>query len=174
MDPSGAERYRAILLMVHELHLRGYQRLRIAPGMAPSGMHWRCSVAPVSLISSSHGARVHSKQCWDPLIAHYTTGQGTSYFDWEDASHATPSSLATRFIERMPQTANAGKGSDWLYAGWYIEMLHLTYPNHFPIVYADWPTEQNSIPTLSFGGSIDGPNIPLPPPGEADEVTRSP
>jgi hypothetical protein len=31
-----------VLRMVHELHKRGRQRLRIVPTMAPSGLHWRC------------------------------------------------------------------------------------------------------------------------------------
>src|SRR5438445_11614927 len=37
---------RLLLLMVAELHRRGYQQLRIAPYMSPSGMHWRCRFVP--------------------------------------------------------------------------------------------------------------------------------
>jgi hypothetical protein len=44
--------YRKALLMVGELHVRGYQRLRIAPGMSASGCYWRCSVTPAAHIRS--------------------------------------------------------------------------------------------------------------------------
>lgn len=36
--------------MVHELHKRGYPKLRICPGMAPSGCAWRCSISHVANI----------------------------------------------------------------------------------------------------------------------------
>ena len=37
--------------MVAELHLWGYQRLRILPYMAPSGMAGRCAIGPAALFS---------------------------------------------------------------------------------------------------------------------------
>jgi hypothetical protein len=37
--------------MVGELHLHGYQRLRILLYMAPSGTSWRCSIGPAALFS---------------------------------------------------------------------------------------------------------------------------
>jgi len=67
--------YRKVLRMVTELHVRGYQRLRIAPGMAPSGCSWRCSITPATNISSRHGARILS---WDTLTSELeaTLGSG--------------------------------------------------------------------------------------------------
>jgi len=62
---------------------------------------------------------------WDTLAAHYSSGSEREYFNWKDAGHATPSKLADLFIERFPEIAAAGRGSDWLYAGWYLDMLHL-------------------------------------------------
>jgi hypothetical protein len=44
--------------MVSELHILGYQRLRIAPWVSPDGEHWRCSVTPITNISQKHGARL--------------------------------------------------------------------------------------------------------------------
>ena len=32
-----------LLLMVQELHNRGYGKLRIVPYLSPSGVSWRCS-----------------------------------------------------------------------------------------------------------------------------------
>ena len=36
------------------------------------------------------------------------------------------------FVERFPSVVEAGRGSDWPYAGWYMEMLRLTHPDQFP------------------------------------------
>ena len=154
---------RKVLRMVTELHVRGYQRLRIAPGMSPSGGYWRCSISPVDNMSSRHGARMVS---WDGLAAHYTSGQRRQYFGWEDVGHATPSRLADVFVERFPAIAAAGRGADWLYAGWYLEMLHLTYPDSLPIAYADWELPDGCLAT------IGGPEVvvPMPPPGWATEA----
>lgn len=160
-----ARAYRKVLRMVTELHVRGYQRLRISPGMAPSGCCWRCSITPATNISSRHGARMLS---WDTLAAHYTSGQERKYFGWEDASHVTPSRLAELFIERFPAIAEAGWGSDWVYAGWYLDMLCLTYPDNFPIAYADWDLPKDCLVTTGERSDI---RIPLPPPGLGPEGT---
>lgn len=159
--------YRKVLRMVAELHVRGFQRLRIAPGMSASGCYWRCSVTPVTNVSIWHGARLVS---YDTLAAHYSAGSEREYFGWKDAGHATPSRLADLFIERFPEIVAAGRGSDWLYAGWYLEMLHLTYPDAIPIAYADWDLPKDYIQTI--GGRSDA-RIPLPPPGLGEEREES-
>ncbi len=161
--------YRKVLRMVTELHVRGYQRLRIAPGMAPSGLAWRCSITPATNISSQHGARMLS---WDKLAAHYTSGQERKYFGWEDAAHAPPGRLAELFIERFPAIAEAGRGSDWVYAGWYLDMLHLTYPYTFPVAYADvdWDVPSDCLGTTGERSDV---RIPLPPPGWGPEETSA-
>lgn len=144
--------------MVAELHLRGYQLLRIAPGMSSPG-HWRCSVTPASNISLLHGARLVEFN--DQLVAAYTSGQGSRFFDWPDAARATPTQLADKFIDRFSRIAEAGRGSDWLYAGWYVDMLSRTYPDAFPIAYADWELPAEKMTTVG-GREVD---LPLPPPG---------
>lgn len=72
--------YRKVLLMVSELHVRGYQLLRIAPGMAPTGLHWRCTITPASNILISNGALM--KQWKEDLCAAYSSGQDRNYFGW--------------------------------------------------------------------------------------------
>lgn len=154
--------YRHVLLMVHELHKMGYQRLRIAPGMAPSGLYWRCTIAPASSISREHGARLVSGE----FVARYSSGQGTAYFGWEDADRESPRALAEQFLERFSSLAQRGSGRDWAYAGWYLEMLRLTEPGALPIAYADYPLPCDYLPTV---GAEPLAPIPLPPPGEAEQ-----
>lgn len=84
-DPA-VHRAQRVLLMVHELHKLGYQKLRIAPGMSPSGCSWRCSITHVGNILPSHGAMLSN---WDEDVAPYTSGQQNAYFGWEDAAQDT-------------------------------------------------------------------------------------
>lgn len=163
MNPA---QYRRLLLMVSELHQRGYQRLRICPGMSASGMHWRCSVTPVANILRDRGAMLAD---WNNLAAHYTTGQELRFFGWEDAENLTPAQLADRFVERFPEIAAAGFGSDWEYAGWYQEVLRLTEPDAFPIAYSDYfDDELDGLPCVG-GARAESLVIPFPPPGLAGD-----
>ncbi|MDX8340540.1 hypothetical protein SLH46_15175 [Draconibacterium sp. IB214405] len=160
--------YRKVLLMVSELHVRGYQLLRIAPGMAPSGLHWRCSITPATNILKSNGALQYSFE--DGVSVNYTSGLENHYFGWSDAGYITPSKMAKLFIQRFPRIAEAGKGSDWSYAGWYVEMLHLTYPDGFPIAYEDSYSANRFRDGLRMVGGKSDLTIPHPPPGLAEEV----
>lgn len=81
--------------MVHELHKLGYQRLRIAPGMSPSGMHWRCSVTHAGNIKRMHGAMM----CDFDDAAHYTAEDDNQYFGWKDAKKDTARKLASKFLD---------------------------------------------------------------------------
>lgn len=134
--------------------------------MSPSGTSWRCSIAPASLVSAENGALLDGDAWNSPLVSHYTSAAGAEYFGWTDAVHDTPSGLARKFIGRFPEIVEAGRGADWLYAGWYVEMLHLTYPNYFPYAMADWETPTNYLPTFAIGNGEEV-RVPLPPPGLA-------
>jgi hypothetical protein len=159
---------RTVLLLVHELHLRGHQRLRAIPAMEPAGKYWRCAIAPVSLVSVDHGARLVTGVRDDPRIATYTSRDQSRYFAWTDIyPYATPKELAMHFVERFPEVAEAGRGSDWPYAGWYMEMLRLTYPDQFPYAVARCKVPDTYLPTASPGKHRPKSRIALPPPGEA-------
>jgi hypothetical protein len=123
--------------------------------MSPSGLHWRCSITSVDNISEKNGALILD---WD-RGAHYFASMGRRYFEWEDAQDTRPDRLADLFIERFPDIAEAGRGPDWEYAGWYVWMLHLTYPSSLFIAYADWDLPSDCLVTDTEL------RIPVPPPG---------
>jgi hypothetical protein len=150
-----------VLMMVHELHKAGYQRLRIAPGLSASGCHWRCAITPVSSIMRSHGAKVDT---YGENLAHYTSGQENEYFDWKDAKTDTARDLAEKFIKRFPAIVRMSLGQDWEYAGWYVQMLGLAEKGEFPIAYADWYDKPDPrwLPTTKGFDS----GLPMPPGGE--------
>jgi hypothetical protein len=158
--------YRKVLRMVAELHNRGYQRIRISPGMSPSGNSWRCLVTPVTNICREHGAMTLS---YENMTAKYSSANERAYFGWDDCAHVAPSTLAELFISRFPEIARAGKGADWAYAGWYQEMMSLTHPSSFPIAFADW-----DLPTahLTSTGERSDIVIPMPPGGEGVQLER--
>ncbi|WP_165252350.1 hypothetical protein [Paludisphaera soli] len=163
-DPEIQQTYRRalrVLRMVHELHKIGYQRIRIAPGMAPSGMYWRCGVTHAGNILKSHGAMMRD---FHRDSIHYGSGQEDAYFGWEDARHDTVQALAARFLERCPEIARAGLGRDWAYAGWYVEMLGAAERGAFPIAYCDYGSDD---PDWLMTTSDAVGRIPMPPGGEA-------
>lgn len=159
-DPS-TRRAQRVLVMVHELHKLGYQRLRIAPGMSASGAHWRCAVTHIGNIQRSHGAMLCE---YDRDAVHYTTGQDNSYFGWEDARQDTARDLAARFLDRCPAIARLAEGADWMYAGWYVQMLGVAERGTLPVAYADWYDEPDPRWLPTTAGFDSG--LPMPPPGE--------
>lgn len=143
--------------MVSELHDMGYQQLRIAPGVAPSGLFWRLSICAASNTLPDHGAEMRDFN----EGAHYSSGAGDEYFEWRDAANDSPRELAEKFVERSSDLAAAGKGDDPDYVRWYKEMLENTEPDGLPCAYADWPVPRDRLSL--FHGSMDI-EIPLPPP----------
>lgn len=149
---------RKLLLMVAELHRMGYQRLRIVPGMAPSGCYWRCKIVPASMISPNHGAK---SDCHNDMAARYSSGQEDNFFGWNDVVGNTPTEMAQKFIERFPKIAEAGCGGDDKYVSWYLEMLRLTEPDGiiFTTADSDWPIPEDKIPVANMHEVF----VPLPP-----------
>ncbi|HVY60643.1 MAG TPA: hypothetical protein VHF22_03275 [Planctomycetota bacterium] len=164
-DPDPVmRRAQRVLLMVHELHKLGYQRLRAVPGEADSGCYWRCAVTPVDNVLESHGAMYVRFD--DENAAKYTSADENAYFGWKDARHDTARQLAKKFLERFPRIAARGEGLDYAYAGWYVQMLGFAERGALPVAYANWcgPEDgQRWLPTLE--GIESG--LPMPPPGEA-------
>jgi hypothetical protein len=166
---------RTVLYLVHELHLCGYQRLRAIPEMEPSGKYWRCAIAPVSLVSKDHGARLVADIRNGSPIPTYSSRDQNAYFGWTDLyPYATAKELAAYFVERFAEVAKTGEGSDWPYAGWYVEMLGLTNPDQFPYTMAGIANVPDSyLPTASPADRRTMSRIPLPPPGEATGNQKS-
>lgn len=154
-DPT-IRRALRVLAMVHELHKAGYQKLRIAPGASLSGCYWRCHI--------THAGNVQ-RNGWEPrdwqrMVATYTTGQDDHYFDWNDATGKNARQLARMFVERFPEIAREGQGTDRPYAGWYVEMLGAAEHGQLPEFFADYPLD------------LDPDRLPPSPPEVSEEAPR--
>ncbi len=148
--------------MVGHLHKMGYERLRLDPGMAPSGIFWRCHVLPVR----EDGCRIRIDDVLDEEgDSSYSSSEKDRFFGWTDAGNDTPQQLAVKFIERFPKRAKLGFGNDEEYAAWYARMLEQTAPMGIIYGYADYP-----LPAHGGMGVINLPEgtfIPMPPNGRA-------
>jgi len=158
-EESQHRRAYRVLSMVRCLHEAGYQKLRIVPGMSPSGFWWRCLILPSADVLASNGALCREDADWS---AAYSSAHENSFFGWEDAKDDSASELAAKFMQRFPGIVLHGKGRDWAYAGWYLEMLGYAHEGGFPVAY---DTFMDDIPE-GFMKLTDGRTcLPLPPGG---------
>lgn len=163
--PDSIRPFRKLLRAVAELHVRGYQRLRIVPWFYDLGT-WRCTILPARYVSRSHGAK-WAEGTPEEMQARYTSASEREYWGWKDDHLCSPSELAEVFLERHPRLAALGYGEDWLYAGWYQHMLHLTYPEALPLSWNDQDPASLDESRLGMLGRDRG-TIPPPPPGYAE------
>ena len=152
---------RRVLRMMSELHMRGYQRLRLVPHLYALGT-WRGGITWAGNVRADHGAIAVD---WsEDATPQHSSASGREVFGWADAVALTPSRLAALFIQRFPELAARGRGPDFEYAGWFSWMLHETYPDCLPVAFG----ETLGVPE---GGlvTVGGRELCLtpPPPGHA-------
>ncbi len=162
---------RRLLEMVRVLHTRGYELLRIDPGMSPSGCHWRCELMPAAMTVTGKRSRNAAGRV-EP--ARYTSGMGTSYFDWKDSRYDSPEELAVKFTERFGALAEACRGKDPAYVSWYYQMLGDTAPDGILYAYAEYMELKDFIPVQNKPDmKIPLPPAPLPIPGQKSKRSRA-
>ena len=148
-----ARRTGRVIAMVHELHKAGFQRVRISPGLSPSGLHWRCPITCAANVEPD-GFSVKDASTAAGLFVRYTSAD-PGYFGWAGAESLSARELATRFLRDYPALAQAGLGRDWPYAGWLTEVLGVVERGNtgdYPVFYADHPLDP------------DAQSVPRPPP----------
>jgi hypothetical protein len=147
---------RRLMQMVGHLHRIGYQRLRLNPGIAPSGFFWRCHVRPVNT-EGVYLVRIEELDL--EAEASYSSSEKTEFFGWPDAANDTPEQLAAKFVERFPIRAALGFGADEEYAAWYADMMEKTAPAGLIFDYADYdlPPDRVSVINVKEGTFISKP-----------------
>jgi hypothetical protein len=124
------------LQLVEELHRRGFQRLRILPYLAPSGLFWRLEI--------------RAADC-DEL----------SRWSTSDLAEAP---TAEAFLTAHPQLAEAGRGTDPAYAAWLARVVALARQGWLAYFFADWETDGVEGVSL-LGPAADRPVLEEPPGG---------
>ncbi|WP_347909865.1 ADP-ribosylglycohydrolase family protein [Pseudomonas grandcourensis] len=141
--------------MSHELHVRGFQKIRIFPYLSPSG-YWRLEWAPAENFSS---AIRPPRGTNERLIARYSSGSGWRAFEWEGVQSLTIGEMAQQFLRQFPELARAGQGQDWPYAGWLTTLLGEVRKGRFPYLIADGDVDLSRGIPMSVGEPF-----PFPPP----------
>ncbi len=130
-----------LLAMVHELHKAGYQRLRIAPGMAPSGLHWRCAITVAANVGSNGWEPID----WDDLTVTYSTAEGGNYFGWNGGDMAAEA-MAQKFLATFPAICQASAGLDCPYTEWLATVVKAAEQGYLPVLFADYPLRPDELP----------------------------
>lgn len=115
-----------ILDAVADLHMRGHQRLRVYPNISGSGLYWRTRVVDIDNL------RIDPFGWPDPSSASflYTMAARSNVGGILVDANSTPTEVADRVLAAFPDPHQAGRGRDWAYAGWYVEMLGLARRYH--------------------------------------------
>jgi len=142
-----ARRCTRVISMVHELHKAGYQRIRLLPHMAPSGMYWRCAITHSENVEAD-GCSVKAGYGDGEHVAVYSSSTAASYFDIPDSETMSARDLALAFLDRFPVIAERGVGIDWAYAGWLTDVLGKAEQGgacNLVYLYADWEVEPDYL-----------------------------
>lgn len=136
-----------ILQGIRVLHQRGYHRLRILPGMSPSGMSWRVSIATT--------ADLNTGLWFDAAHAVlHSTGGLTEFAGSEVTVTATPESVADLILNGLP--AIVPTHDDPGYVAWYTGLLSLVEQ------YRRLPIAHDDHFDVSKGWEIGGIRYPEP------------
>jgi len=144
-----------MLEMSHELHILGYQKIRIFPSISPSGAYWRLEWAP----AESFDRTINPPQVRNEReLVGYTSGDGWQPFGWQDVQKLSTQEMAQQFLRQFPELARAGRGEDWPYAGWLTQLLGEVRRGRLPYMLADWPLDFSDGMPMVHGGIF-----PFPP-----------
>ncbi len=146
----------AVMEMLAQLHELGYERLRLASGISPTGLNWRYSVAPADQFEAN-GYLLRDGRY--PGAAFGTTRGDDAPFGWDGAEELGGTGLADMFLERFPDVAAAGKGPDPNYKQWFASALAASRPDGAPVMYGE------DVDVAATGYIMTGDErVPLPPP----------
>ena len=125
----------ALLELAVRLHAGGYERIRVMPYMAPSGLYWRLQLSAPGTDDTAH---------------------------WSTADDGFPP--ADELLASHPGLAEHGRGEDPAYAAWVRRVLELARQGWVAYFFADWPTDGTvGVPLL--GPEEGKPVLEEPPGG---------
>lgn len=119
-----------IIMLVHELHQRGYEQLRLLPGMSASGCYWRWSIYPKILMWDNDIMEHHNDyipfKCMD----------GSTDFEYPRAD--MPKVSVEDFIRGNENFIELSKAKDEEYVRWFSQIVEHAARKDFPIAYSEW------------------------------------
>ena len=118
-----------VIMIVHELHQRGYEQLRLFPGISPNGMCWRWMIYPKQLMQDNRFE--HHGDCTPFECLRGSTGAA---FPEEGQNLKT----ADDFIRGNEDFVNLAKGEDKAYVEWFEQIVEHAKNKDFPIAFEEF------------------------------------
>jgi hypothetical protein len=155
--------------MVAELHKAGFQLLRVMPHLHDIGT-WRLALAPRDWFSPQYGLVIRAAHLG--RAPQFSSADQNQPFGWRHAAGDSARDLAAKFLKRFPELAHATRGRDWLYAGWFTELMGWVDAGYLPFANPeglhDWEDRPDfeATPLIAPGGErlTGASRCPLPPP----------
>jgi len=117
-----------LLYIVKELHIRGFENLRVIPSLSPTGLAWRCNFVSVAYREKE---------------AIVTSSWIENYFSKEKNIEYSIDELNDMFEREHVDFLNACKGKNKEYVEWYNDMLNNLKEGELPYAFAEYfsPTD---------------------------------
>ena len=112
-----------LLLMVKELHKRGYGNMRIIPSLSPSGVYWRCSFLDKA-----------TRKQFNTMDWIFDLEEGRNCIE----INLTLKTMADMFVRDNGEFVELCKGKDEEYTKWYAEMVARLEEDELPYAFADY------------------------------------
>lgn len=119
-----------IVMIVHELHKRGYEHLRLFSGLSPSGGSWRWLVYPKVLMDDNLYCE-HNHDSLPFECPHGSTGD-----DCPDPRRSMIT--ADDFMKEYESYVTLAKGFDAEYVRWFDNIVNHVKNYDFPIAFAEY------------------------------------
>ena len=146
-----------ILQGVQVLHQRSYHRVRVLPGVSPSGMYWRVAITDAGNLTDD---QVHPHVVNLDTSLTYSTGGLTAFADGEVTVTTSPETVADLILDALPEPAPVG--SDPAYVSWFADLLRLVeHTGQPPVAYADYFDATQGW-EIGWGSGIKHPRPPRP------------
>ncbi|PND54176.1 O-acetyl-ADP-ribose deacetylase [Mycobacterium sp. ENV421] len=145
-----------ILQGVRALHERGYDGVRVLPGMSPSGMYWRVTITTVDNMDPGGGEYLSDYEA----AVTYTSGGLTEFAGTEVTVTTNPEIVAGIILSALPKLATTA--DDPAYVAWYAGLVQLVErTGELPVAYDEYfdGTEGWEV---GWGGDIRYPHPPKP------------
>lgn len=126
-------------MIVHELHKRGYEQLRLYAGMSPNGCSWRWYIYPKVLMKDN---LFECKVGWIPFDC--PSGSTCEELPEKGRKKVT----ADDFAKEYDYYVSLAKGADKEYVKWFETIVKHAKNNDYPIAFSEHNNEELWIFTL--------------------------
>lgn len=118
-----------VVLILHELHQRGYQQLRLFCGWAPSGLYWRWNIYPKCLMLKDANWEKHD-DCPPFDCPHCSAIRPQGKWNYKEA--------ADELMRNASELLELGKLPDEEYVRWYAQLVEHAKRGEFPVAFGEY------------------------------------